>query len=128
MNQEKIGFEVITEPKEHKKADELAEELFMESIRMIGGLKRLIEFRNLTWLPSLAEAAYVVILRNEYMKSPQEIAKELGISENTVRNILRADESEIEELLEGKIEKTDEHKAGGLAKMAYKRLKKRTST
>lgn len=52
-----------------------------------------------------------------------QIASELGIAEQTVKNILEADEEEIEKWLQGEIEEIDEHKAGGLAKLAYKKLK-----
>lgn len=103
--------------------DKLAKKVFSEAIELIGGLKKLAEFKNLTWLPSLAKAAYVVVLKNEGMYTNFKIAEELGISEQTVENILRADEKEIKKWLEGEIEEIDEHKAGGLAKLAYKKLK-----
>ena len=103
--------------------DKIAERVFLKAIELVGGLKKLAEFRNLTWLPSLAKAAYVVVLKNEGMYTNFKIASEIGISEQTVENILRADESEIEKWLEGEIEEIDEHKAGGLAKLAYKKLK-----
>ncbi|AGK62208.1 putative regulatory domain protein [Archaeoglobus sulfaticallidus PM70-1] len=103
--------------------DEMAEKVFMNSIKILGGLRKLIDYRNLTWLPSLAEAAYVIVLRNEGMKTYREIAEELGITENTVRNIVNADEKEVEMYIKGEIEKVDEHVAGGIAKLAYKKLK-----
>ena len=104
--------------------DKMAEKVFFESIRQLGGLKKLIEYRNLTWLPSLAEAAYVVVLKNEAMKTYKEIAQELGITEQTVKNIATADEEEVIKYIEGEIEeRPKEHIAGGLAKLAYKKLK-----
>lgn len=103
--------------------DKLAQKVFMKSIELVGGLKKLAEFRNLTWLPSLAKAAYVVVLKNEGLYTNFQIASELGISEQTVKNILEADEKEIEKWLQGEIEEIDEHKAGGLAKLAYTKLK-----
>jgi probable regulatory domain-containing protein len=51
----------------------------------------LAEYRTLTWLPSLARAAFVIVLREEYVKSELEIAEFVGLTKNTVRNILRAD-------------------------------------
>ncbi len=124
---QEVGFEVINKPLMTETIDEVAERIFLESIKLLGGLKNLIQYRNLTWLPSLAEASYVIALYDEYMKTPQQIAKELGITEQTVRNILRSDEKEVEELLEGAIDKTDEHISGGLAKLAYKRIKMKKS-
>ncbi len=104
--------------------NKLAEKVFMEAINLLGGLRNLIQYRNLTWLPSLAEASYVVVLKNEALKTAKEIAKELGITEQTVKNILSADEEKVKKYLEGELEEVDEHKAGGIAKLAYKKLKK----
>ena len=96
--------------------DKMAEKVFLESINLLGGLRKLIEYRNLTWLPSLAESAYVVVLKNEALKTYREIAKELGISEQTARNISTADEEKVREYIEGKLEeKPSEHIAGGIA-------------
>ncbi|MCD6573805.1 MAG: KaiC associated regulatory domain-containing protein [Thermoplasmata archaeon] len=103
--------------------DEMAEKVFMESIKLLGGLKKLVEYRNLTWLPSLAEAAYVIILKNEAMKTYGEIAAMLGITEQTAKNIATADEKKVKEYIMGKEEQSKEHIAGGLAKLAYKKLK-----
>ncbi|WP_456329203.1 KaiC associated regulatory domain-containing protein [Archaeoglobus sp.] len=118
-----MGFEVIARPKGGN-IDKMAEKVFYESINLLGGLKKLIEYRNLTWLPSLAEAAYVVVLKNEAMKTYGEIAKELGITEQTAKNIATADEEEVKKYLEGELEdRPKEHIAGGIAKLAYKKLK-----
>jgi len=117
-----MGFEVIAKPKGGS-VDKMAEKVFYESINLLGGLRKLIEYRNLTWLPSLAEAAYVVVMRNEAMKTYGEIARELGITEQTVRNIANADEREVMKYLEGELEKPREHIAGGIAKLAYRKLK-----
>ncbi len=107
------------------KIDELAEKVFIKSIEMVGGLKELVKYRNLTWLPSLAEAAYVIAMKEEAMKTHGEIARALGITEQTVRNIVSADEKEVEKYLRGEIEDLKgEHIAGALAKMAYKEIKK----
>jgi len=116
-------MEVIARPKGGN-IDKMAEKVFFESIKLLGGLKKLIEYRNLTWLPSLAEAAYVVVLKNEAFKTYKEIAKELGITEQTAKNIATADEEEVMKYIEGELEeKPREHIAGGIAKLAYKKLK-----
>ncbi len=117
-------MEVIRRPS-GKSVDEIAEMIFMKSIEILGGLRKLIEYRNLTWLPSLAESAYAVALRNEALKTHTEIAKELGIAESTVKNILSADEKRVMEYLSGdEMRKPKEHIAGGIAKLAYRALKK----
>ncbi len=103
--------------------DFLAERVFEESIKLLGGLRKLIDYRNLTWLPSLAEASYVVVLKEELLKTHYEIAEILGITEQTVKNILGANEEVVLKYLKGEIEKVDVHKAGGIAKLAYKKVK-----
>ncbi len=117
-----MGFEVIARPKGGD-VDKMAEKVFYESIKLLGGLRKLVEFRNLTWLPSLAEAAYVIVLKNEAFKTYGEIAKELGITEQTARNIATADEEEVRKYLEGELERPKEHIAGGIAKLAYRKRK-----
>ncbi len=118
-----MGFEVIARPKGGD-VDKMAEKVFHESIRLLGGLRKLVEYRNLTWLPSLAEAAYVVVLKNETFKTYSEIARELGITEQTAKNIATADEEEVRKYIEGELdEKPKEHIAGGIAKLAYRNLK-----
>jgi len=124
LSDEKEKMEVISSPISTADVDHLAERVFQECINILGGLRRLTYYRNLTWLPSLAEAAYAVVLKGELFKTNREIAKELGISEQTVKNILQADEKEVERFIMGEVEKVDEHKAGGIAKLAYKRVKK----
>ncbi len=104
--------------------DRIAERIFHESIRILGGLKNLVEYRNLTWLPSLAEAAYVIALKNEAIKTSREIAEYLGVTEQTVKKILSADENKVLERLRGESEEK-EHIAGGLAKLAYRAIKEK---
>ncbi len=116
-------MEVIAKPRGGD-IDKMAEKVFFESIRILGGLRKLIEYRNLTWLPSLAEAAYVIVLKNEAFKTYKEIAKELGITEQTAKNIATADEEEVKKYIEGELEeRPKEHIAGGIAKLAYRKLK-----
>ncbi len=116
-------MEVITGAVKERNIDALAERIFHESIRILGGLKNLVEYRNLTWLPSLAEAAYVIALKNEAIKTNREIAEYLGITEQTVKKILSADEEKVMDYLKGEGTKEKEHIAGGLAKLAYKAIK-----
>ncbi|RUM35171.1 MAG: KaiC associated regulatory domain-containing protein [Archaeoglobus sp.] len=116
-------MEIIARPKGGN-IDKMAEKVFMESLSILGGLKRLVQFRNLTWLPSLAEAAYVIVLKNEAAKTYKEIAEFLGITETTARNIATADEEKVREYIEGELEeRPKEHIAGGIAKLAYTKLK-----
>ncbi|EDY35705.1 hypothetical protein ABOONEI_1490 [Aciduliprofundum boonei T469] len=115
-------MEVIGKPVNERNIDAVAERIFHESIRILGGLKNLVEYRNLTWLPSLAEAAYVIALKNESIKTNREIAEYLGITEQTVKNILSADENRVMEYLKGE-SREKEHVAGGIAKLAYRAIK-----
>jgi len=104
--------------------------VFFKAIDLLGGLNKLAEYRTLTWLPSLARAAYVIILREEYLKTEDEIAKTVGLTRNTVRNILRADPTltlerlkKIEELAKEEAKEMKVHTAGGIAKLAYRLVK-----
>lgn len=105
--------------------DELAMKVFLKALEIAGGPRKLIEHRNLTWVPSLIEASYAVVLFEEQKKTASQIAQFLGLTEQTVRNILRADEEAVKKKLED-IEESSEarsHVAGGLARIAYKKIK-----
>ncbi|MDI3502029.1 MAG: transcriptional regulator, partial [Archaeoglobi archaeon] len=104
-------MEIITEPK-GAEVDEIAERVFLKAIEIVGGLKKLVEFRNLTWLPSLAKASYAVVYREEAAMSADEIAERLGMTKQSVRNMLSADPEEIKRFIEGEEEEISEHKAG----------------
>lgn len=104
--------------------------VFLKSIELLGGLKQLAEYRTLTWLPSIARAAYAVVLQEEYNKFAEEIASEIGLTKQTVQNILRADPDlamgkikRMKELVEEEGQEIRTHTAGGLAKLAYKLIK-----
>jgi len=58
-------IEITGVPASETNADleQLVTRVFFRAIDLLGGLGKLTEFRNLTWLPSLARAAYVVVLR-----------------------------------------------------------------
>jgi len=105
--------------------DNQATRLFNTCIRMLGGPRHLIEHRNLTWLPSLMEACYAILLREKANRTADEIAKELGLTKQTVRNILEADPEAVKQRLERKISASEfrDHVAGGLAKLAYEQIK-----
>jgi len=105
--------------------DALALEVALKAIEVAGGMRKLVHYRNLTWVPSLIEAAYVVVLHEEARKTPEEIAAELGITRQTVENVLRADPKGVLERLEGERGEAElkTHIAGGLARLAYQALK-----
>ncbi len=117
----------VLQPEEIKfyDIDTLAIRIFLKALEIIGGPRKLIEHRNLTWITSLMEAAYVIVLSQESLKTEDEIAQFLGLTRQTVRNILRADPDLVLQKLEGELqEKTPRaHTAGGLAKLAYKEIK-----
>ena len=116
-------MEIIKLESSEKDIDEMAKKVFLEAIELLGGLKKLIEYRNLTWLPSLANAAYAVVLKNEAFLTNSEIAAKLGLTKQTVERILESREEEVEKFIKRELEHIDEHRAGGLAKLAYKKLK-----
>jgi len=113
-----------------KDLEHLVNRVFFKAIDLLGGLSKLTEFRTLTWLPSLARAVYVVVLKDEYLKTEEEIAQKVGITKNTVRNILRADPTvamekikKLEDLVKEELKELKVHTAGGVAKLAYKMVK-----
>ncbi len=105
--------------------DKIALDVFLKALEIIGGPRKLIELRNLTWITSLMESAYAIVLHELANKTEDEIAEFLGITKQTVRNILRADTETVMKRLEGELrEKTAKaHVAGGLAKLAFKEIK-----
>lgn len=110
--------------------EHLVSRVFFKSIDLLGGLGKLAEFRTLTWLPSLARAAFAIVLKEEYMKTDEEIAQKLGLTKNTIRNILKADPElalqkikTIEDLIHEEEKELKVHTAGGIAKLAYKEIK-----
>ncbi len=107
-----------------EKLDVTALRMFFKALELLGGPRKLIEYRNLTWLPSLMEACYAVVLYNDYMKTDTQIAEFLGLTRNTVTAILRADPELAKAKLEGRLEeKIKTHTAGALAKIAYEEIK-----
>jgi len=104
--------------------------VFLKSIELLGGLRKLAEFRALTWLPSIARAAYAVVLKEEFNRTEEEIAREIGLAHQSVRNILRADSNAAlekikreKEFLETEGKEPKVHTAGGIVKLAYKLIR-----
>lgn len=107
--------------------DSKAMRVFLKSIEILGGPRKLVEMRNLTWLPSLMTASYAIIYAYDKHYTAEEIAKKLGATKQTIQNILRADpeaiKTKIEESLEEREEEKQTHTAGALAKLAYEEIK-----
>lgn len=116
---------VIEVKPQEKDYDTLALRVFLKALEIIGGPRKLFEYRNLTWVPSLMEACYAVVLKEEGMKTEDEIAEFIGITKQTVRNMLSADPELVLKKLEGELESKEikVHTAGGLAKLAYREVK-----
>ncbi len=95
--------------------------VFLKTIDLVGGPRTLAERRHLTWANSLMSSSYIVVLREEALKSVEEIASFLGLTTVTVQNVLRADP----DLALKKVRQAEEgedirvHVAGGLARKAY---------
>jgi len=108
-----------------KNLDALAFRIFLKSLEILGGPRKLIEYRNLTWLPSLMASSYTLVLFYEASKTEEEIADFLGITKNTVKNILRANPEVVKKRLEDEIKggKSRVHIAGAIAKLAYEEIK-----
>ena len=85
----------------------------------------MVQTRATGWLSSLLLASYTVVLKEEYLKSEQEIAQRLRITPQTVKNILRSEPlvDNLEELFEGEGKDLNIHTAGGIVKLAYRLVK-----
>ena len=123
-------IEISAPPMNEHDLEHLVSRVFFKSLDLLGGLHKLAEYRTLTWLPSLARASFVIVLREEYLKTEEEIAEIVGLTRNTVRNILRADPQmalykvqHMEELTKEEKKQLRVHTAGGIAKLAYKMVK-----
>ncbi len=105
-------------------ADALAMRIFLKALELAGGPQKLIEYRNLTWIPSLLQAAYAIVLSREFNKTADEIAQTLGVSTQTVRNILHASAEKVQEKLSAELNAREVkvHTAAGLAQWAYQEI------
>jgi len=118
---------------QERDVDFLALRVFLKVIEILGGPAKIIEYRNLTWLPSLMVSSYAVVLHEEMGYGYEEIAKFLGTTKNTIKAMLSASIELVKEKLkealeEGEGDKVEENKlkthvAGALAKLAYKEIK-----
>ncbi|MCX7643172.1 MAG: hypothetical protein N2116_05140 [Armatimonadetes bacterium] len=121
---------VVVKPRRYS-LDFMAMRLLAKIIKLLGGPRKMIELRRVTWLPSLMEAVYVVLLSEVERKTAKEIAATLGLTPQTVQNILRAKPEfalkRLEALMSGELESVDEetrtHMAGALAKLAYEKAR-----
>lgn len=118
----------ITVPE--REIEAMATRVFFKAIDLLSGLKKLAEYRSLTWLPSLARASIAVVMREEYLKTEEEIASMLGMGSNSVKTMLRADPNlalekikNLQTLSEEEKRDLKVHTAGGIAKLAYKMVK-----
>ncbi|CUS99802.1 probable regulatory domain-containing protein [Candidatus Kryptobacter tengchongensis] len=107
-----------------EKVDEIVLKVFLKALDIVGGPRKLILYRHLTWVPSLIEACYAVVLKEKFLKTESEIAQILGLTKQTVRNILSAKTEGIIENLESELKKKviKTHVAGALAKLAFKEI------
>ncbi len=128
-------IELTAPPMNEHDLEHLVSRVFFKSLDLLGGLHKLAEYRTLTWLPSLARASFVIVLREEYLKTEEEIAEIVGLTRNTVRNILRADPQmalykiqHMDELTKEEKKQLRVHTAGGIAKLAYKMVKEGEET
>ena len=97
--------------------------VFLKSIELLGGPRKLIEHRNLTWLPSLMTASYVVVYARDHNYTQERIAELVGSTKQTVQKILSADTSIVKQLLDLNVDEDKKtHIAGALAKLAYEAI------
>lgn len=108
---------------EEENYEELALQTFITVIKELGGPKKMIQYKQLTWLPSLMEACYVIVLHEKGKKLAEEIASYLGITKETVKRILSADPEAVIKKIEKEERELSVHIAGGLAKLAWEKVK-----
>lgn len=119
----------IEVPPQPADLDQRALQVFLKAIELVGGPRGLIERRRLTWLPSLMEAAFAVVLQEEHHQTIDEIARFLGLSTAATREMLRASTEAVVERLQGEEPAAHNvHIAGGLARLAYQALRREASS
>ncbi len=109
-----------------KERDERVLLMLIEAIKILGGPRKLIHLRNLTWIPSLLRACYMLLLKDAGYTN-EEIAEKLGTTKATIQKMASADPEAVLKKIEGieTGEEVDEHVAGGIAKLAYKAMRRR---
>ncbi|WP_303907219.1 hypothetical protein [Thiohalomonas denitrificans] len=103
-------------------ADKRVLELFVGAVREVGGLRRLVTERRLGWLPELLASSEVLVLQEEEHRRLEEIAELLGMSRDTVANILAAPADRAEQCIEMPPPQAIEDRelaAGGLVRRAW---------
>jgi probable regulatory domain-containing protein len=90
--------------------DAKALRIFLKSIEILGGPRKLVEMRNLTWLPSLMAASYAIVYAKDKNYTAERIAEILGLSKQTVQNILRADPEALKARIEEALQEEEEEK------------------
>jgi len=105
--------------------DDEALRVFLKALEIAGGPRELVRKRHLTWVPSLLEASYIVVLK-ERGRTEEEIAAWLGVTRQTVRLVAGADPDAVLKRLSKPTEGEEAriHVAGGLAKLAWRALKR----
>lgn len=73
---------------QRKSTDSQTLDLFLESVREAGGLRRLVRERRLGWLPELLASAEVLMLQEQERQHPEAISDLLSLSRDSVANIL----------------------------------------
>ncbi len=104
----------------------MAIRVFLKALELAGGPRKIMEYRNLTWIPSLLQASFAVVLVHEHGYTMERVAEELGLTVQTVRNMLRADPALVREKLEDELKAREikVHTAGGLALWAYEEIRR----
>jgi hypothetical protein len=99
--------------------------MLIEAVRILGGPKRLVGMRNLTWIPSLIRALYALILRDAGY-TYERIAEMLGTTKTTIQKMMSAEPESVMRKVRGDEElDIDDHVAGGIAKLAYREFRKK---
>ncbi len=107
--------------------DEYVFRMLVEAMRILGGPRKLVHMRNLTWIPSLIRASYALLLRDAGY-TYEAIAEKLGSTKATVQKMLSADPEAVLKKIQSEDEvEIDDHVAGGIAKLAYKAMRRKLS-
>ncbi len=79
---------IEVKPKKDESSDieKLTQQVFFKTIELLGGIRKLAEYRSLTWLPALARAAYTIVLKEKFLKTEEEIASLVGITKKYCKN------------------------------------------
>ncbi len=70
--------------------DDRAMRIFKQAIDELGGPVAMLNHGEQRILPTLLESAYIVVLREEAAKNPEEIAQQLGIAPGAVYSVFDA--------------------------------------